>query len=565
VLNKIVRLNMSTLEVSREKISGAYQMLAGRALTSRIIFDQVPPTADPLGAKNKLVIACGLLAGTGVPSSNRLSIGAKSPLTGGIKESNAGGIAAFRMARLDIRAIIVEGRPDSGHKYALVIDKDGARLEMADDLSMLGTYEKASRIYERYGKNVGVILIGPAGERQQLTAGITNNDLDGSPGRYCGRGGLGAVMGSKALLAVILDDTGVSREKAVHHEEFKNKVQEIVRWIKETPQTAEGFPKYGTAAMLNNTNAIGALPTRNFSTGTFEGADKINGYAVHDTIVSRGGAGTPTHACMPGCPIRCSNIFPGKDGRVIVAPLEYETIGLVGSNCGIDDLDTIAEINYICNDYGVDTIDVGAAMGVAMEAGIISFGDGAAALGIAKEMVRDTPLGKIIASGAVVAGRVFGVRRIPAVKGQAIPAYDPRAMKGLGVTYATSPMGADHTAGNTSRVANIKHHLKEGQVKASKDAQLGAVIFDSMGICIMLGPALKDRSIIAGLVSHRYGMETTLDHLMEMAGETLSLEKEFNRRAGFLKAHDRLPEFFYEEVNPASGTVFDIFEEDLEK
>ncbi|MHB8916735.1 MAG: aldehyde ferredoxin oxidoreductase C-terminal domain-containing protein [Desulfocucumaceae bacterium] len=562
MLDKIIRVNMSTLEVAGEKLPPEYQKLSGRALTSRVVYDGVPPGADPLGPRNKLVFACGLLAGTSVSSAGRLSAGAKSPLTGGIKESNAGGVAAFRMARLGVRAIVVDGQPRDGGRYALVLDKDGPRLEDATGLSMLGVYDKADSIYARYGARVGVILIGPAGERLQLASGITNNDPDGSPGRYCGRGGLGAVMGSKGLLAVVLDDGGVSPEKPARPDDYNSKVREIAGWIKDTPQTAEIFPKYGTAAMLNNTNALGALPTRNFSTGTFEGAEKVNGSAVYDTITARGGEGTPTHACMPGCLIRCSNIYPGKDGKAVVSPLEYETIGMLGPNCGIDDLDSIARINYLCNDFGVDTIEVGCALAVAMEAGVLPFGDARAALSAVEEIGGNTLMGRIMASGVATAGRVLGVRRIPAVKGQGMAAYDPRGIKGIGVTYATSPMGADHTAGNTAR-ANVRHNQKEGQVEVSRGGQLGAALFDYLGVCLMLGTALKDRGILAGLVSDRFGRETTLDELMAVAGETLSLEREFNRRAGITGVHDRLPEFFYDEVNPASGTVFDITDEDL--
>jgi len=562
MLDNVIRVNMTTLEATEEKLPEEYQKLSGRALTSRMVYDLVPPGADPLGPRNKLVIACGLLAGTGLSCAHRTSVGAKSPLTGGIKESNSGGMAAFRMARLDIRAILVEGMAGDGRRYALVVDKKGPRLEEAEGLSMLGVYEKASRIYSRHGGRAGVVLIGPAGERRQVTAGIAVNDPEGSPGRYCGRGGLGAVMGSKGLLAVILDDGGAGPGKPARPGEFNRKAKEIAGWIRDNPLSAEVFPKYGTASMLNNTNALGALPTRNFSTGSFEGAEKINGYALYDTITGRGGEGAPTHACMPGCLIRCSNVYPGKDGRALVSPLEYETIAMVGANCGIDDLDAIARINHLCNDYGVDTIEVGCALGVAMEAGIIAFGDAGAAVEAVEEIGKGTHLGRILASGVVTAGRVFGVSRVPAVKGQGMPAYDPRSIKGLGVTYATSPMGADHTAGTTVR-AKLRHTEKEGQARASRDAQLGVTMLDSLGLCMMLGMALKDRSVLAGLVSDRFGIETTLEELMGIAGETLSLEREFNRRAGITGVQDRLPEFFYHEVNPASGAVFDIYDEEL--
>jgi len=249
MLDRIVRVNMSSLEITMEELPEKYLKLSGRGLTSRVVVDEVNPLADPLGPHNKLVLSCGLLAGTGVSSSGRLSVGAKSPLTGGIKESNAGGIAAFKMARLGIRAIIVEGMSQTGHYHVLVLDKNGGSLKPGGDLSMLGVYGKAKKIYDRYGKNVGAVIIGPAGERRQVTAGITNNDPAGNPSRYCGRGGLGAVMGSRGLLAVILDDTGASPPGPVRKDEFLSRAKQINSWIKDTPQTAEGFPRYGTAAM----------------------------------------------------------------------------------------------------------------------------------------------------------------------------------------------------------------------------------------------------------------------------------------------------------------------------
>lgn len=564
MLNSVVRVNMNSLEAIIEKLPEKYLMLSGRSLTSKVVSEEVDPAADPLGPGNRLVFACGLLAGTGLSSANRLSAGAKSPLTGGIKESNAGGMAAFRMARLGIRAIIIEGEPPGDGRYILVVDRQGPRLEEAGWISMAGVYEKTSKILSKYGGRVAVLLIGPSGERLQLSSGIAVNDPGGNPGRYCGRGGLGAVMGSKGLLAVVLDDSGVSIEKPVRAEEFNSRVKAVSNWIKENPLTAEVYNKYGTAAMLSNTNALGGLPTRNFSTGTFEGANKIDGYAVYNTIVSRGGDGTPTHACMPGCRIKCSNVFPGSDGRCLVSPLEYETIAMVGANCGIEDLDAIARINYLCNDYGVDTIEVGCALAVVMESGSIPFGDAEAAVRAVEEIGKDSLLGKIIASGAVTAGRVLGVKRVPAVKGQGIPGYDPRSIKGTGVTYITSPMGADHTAGSTAR-ASIKHHLKEGQVELSRMVQLWCSLMDSLGLCIFLGTAIKDRRVLADLVSHRLGRDVTLEDLMEIARETMEVEREFNRRAGITEVHDRLPEFFYHEVNPVNGSVFDIYSEDLEK
>ncbi len=561
---KLLRINMESCETKEELLHNEYALLGGRALSSRMVNDEVDAASEPLGPKNKLVFTTGYLAGTVVSCANRLSVGAKSPLTGGIKESNSGGIAAYKMGKLGIRAIMVEGFREDAAWYVLVINKEGACLKESKELLGKGINEKAALLYEQYGAQVGMILIGPAGEKRLLSAGIASNDTDGIARRFCGRGGLGAVMGAKHLLAIVLDDTGCQLQQPSKAELFKSKVKEFNELLLTNPQTSQVFPKYGTAAMMEITDALGGLPTRNFSHGRFTGASRINGEAVYNTILSRGGEGTTTHACMPGCLVRCSNVFPDKDGNRIVTPLEYETLGLMGSNLEIDDLDTIARLNYICNDYGIDTIETGCAIGVAMEAGIIPFGDKVGVVRLVNEIVNDTYLGKILAAGCVTTAKVLGVRRVPAVKGQGMAAYEPRAIKGTGVTYITSAMGADHTAGNLARAA-IKHHLKDGQVEASKRAQLGMSIIDSLGFCMMVAPAVKERRIFVELINAFYGWSLTEAQLEAIGAENLAVEAGFNTKAGFTAYHDRLPEHFYHEPNPATGTVFDIHQEDIVK
>jgi len=244
--------------------------------------------------------------------------------------------------------------------------------------------------------------------------------------------------------------------------------------------------------------------------------------------------------------------------------MEYETMGLMGANLDIADLDAIARINNRCNDLGIDTIELGVALGVAMDAGVLPFGDVAAVEKALQEIADGTPFGRVLASGAAVTGTVFGCLRVPVTKNQAIPAYDPRAIKGLGVTYATSPQGADHTAGNTAR-AQLKQHLKDGQVTASKGAQEASTLMDCLGMCVLLGAAVKDFNLILQLVAARYGVEFELDAVKDTVKKTLRLEKEFNLRAGIGPAQDRLPEFFMEEENPSSQSVFDISDEELQE
>ena len=560
----IIRINLETGSVSRREQEKDDLLLGGRRLTGSIIAAEVPPKCEPLSGRNKLVLACGPLAGTLVSSANRLSIGAKSPLTGGIKESNAGGMTGYLMGRLGIRAVVLEGRPGAPHWTLIRISADGVELLPGDPYVGLGLFEKARQLFERFGPKVGMTLIGRAGERLQFSAGITNTDPDGEPSRYNGRGGLGAVMGSKGVQGIVYDASAAPKETFVDRAAFMEANREVARRINANPQTSQVYRQYGTAAMMDATSAMGALPTRNFSTGFFEGYEKINAEAMHRTILERGGEGATSHACMVGCLVKCSNIFPDRDGKKVCSPIEYENLGLLGSNLGIDDLDTIALLNRMCNDFGYDTIETGAAIGVAMNAGLAAFGDREAALRLMREVGEGTPLGRVLGSGAGITGKVFGCLRVPVAKNQAMPAYDPRAVKGVGVTYAVSPQGADHTSGNTVK-SPVKQHLKDGQETVSRNAQVGFTVMDNLGLCILASGGIGDLGVVADLLKARWGVETTPERLRREAWETVLLERGFNRRAGFTPAHDRLPEFFEEEINPANGQVFDVPEDTLRR
>ncbi|HJH15160.1 MAG TPA: aldehyde ferredoxin oxidoreductase [Bilophila wadsworthia] len=560
----IIRINLETGSVSRREQEKDDLLLGGRRLTGSIIAAEVPPECEPLSGRNKLVLACGPLAGTLVSSANRLSIGAKSPLTGGIKESNAGGMTGYLMGRLGIRAVVLEGRPGAPHWTLIRISADGVELLPGDPYVGLGLFEKARQLFERFGPKVGMTLIGRAGERLQFSAGITNTDPDGEPSRYNGRGGLGAVMGSKGVQGIVYDASAAPKETFVDRAAFMEANREVARRINANPQTSQVYRQYGTAAMMDATSAMGALPTRNFSTGFFEGYEKINAEAMHRTILERGGEGATSHACMVGCLVKCSNIFPDRDGKKVCSPIEYENLGLLGSNLGIDDLDTIALLNRMCNDFGYDTIETGAAIGVAMNAGLAAFGDREAALRLMREVGEGTPLGRVLGSGAGITGKVFGCLRVPVAKNQAMPAYDPRAIKGVGVTYAVSPQGADHTSGNTVK-SPVKQHLKDGQETVSRNAQVGFTVMDNLGLCILASGGIGDLGVVADLLKARWGVETTPERLRREAWETVLLERGFNRRAGLTPAHDRLPEFFEEEINPANGQVFDVPEDTLRR
>ncbi len=561
-MSKILRVNMSTLSVVTEEPKEDYRLLGGRAFIAKYMLTEVKATCEPLGRHNSLIFTPGLLGGSKVFSSGRISIGGKSPLTGGIKESNGGGVVGIKLARLGYQAVIIEELPKDAQKYILKITATGAELLSAESYWGCGVYETAARLRQDFGEKVAVSCIGPAGENRLLAAGIANTDNEGVPSRYSGRGGLGAVMGSKGLKALVLDDTGARNLEPKRLEAFKSVIQEYAQLLKTSP-VIKNYTDFGTAALVNLTNAIGGLPTRNFSTGRFSGVDKISGETLRETILTR--KGKPAHACMPGCLIKCSNVYVDEQGKDVVAPLEYETIALMGSNLEIEDLDVIARLNYLCNDYGLDTIETGAALGVAMAGGLLSFGDKEGAIRLVEEIGKATLTGRVLGNGAKLAGKVLGVLEVPVVKGQAMAAYEPRAIKGTGVTYATSPMGADHTAGNSIK-ASLKHNSPEGQAAFSQKAQYAVPIYDDLGLCLFsMGVLGAHPEILCQLVNAQLGTDYVIEELQALARNTIQWERAFNQAAGFTKVDDRLPEHFTEIPNPAAeNAVFDVAEKELD-
>lgn len=561
---KIWRIDTLTQEFSIEDVPEDWQHLGGRGLLAKIMLDEVNPTCDPLGPNTKLIFAPGLLVGHRLSSLDRISIGGKSPLTGGIKEANAGGRTGFHLAQLGIKALIIEGRPEEDDWYVIHVSQAGVRFDDGREVKGKGVYDSAEELIARYGDEVAVALIGPGGELKLRSAGIQNIDMDRSPTRIAARGGMGAVMGSKYIKAIVIDAEGGQQPPISDQKVFKAARKRFTTALLNHPQTTS-YADYGTAAMANMCNGFGGMPTRNFSAGTFEHVEKIGGEHLRSTLLERGGVANTTHACMAGCAIRCSNVFSDQNGeQVIVAPIEYETIGLMGSNLGIDSLDVIAEMNREANDLGLDSIEIGAALGVACEAGLMEFGDGERALELIGEIREQTPLGRILGNGAAATGLVLGVERVPVVKGQAISAYDPRAIKGMGVTYATTPQGADHTTGMTIR-AKIKHTQIEGQVEKSREAQLKMAGYDSLGACIFSGFGFADApESIYELVNARYGTNYDIGLLQDLGRETIGYEREFNRRAGFTKADDRLPEWMTREPLPPHNTVFDVPDQEMD-
>ncbi|GAB4458338.1 MAG: aldehyde ferredoxin oxidoreductase C-terminal domain-containing protein [Anaerolineales bacterium] len=564
-MNEIWRINTRTHELTREPVPASWQRLGGRGLIACILVDEVDATCDPLGAGNKLIFAPGLLVGHMLSSTDRISIGGKSPLTGGVKEANAGGRTGLHMATMGIHALIIEDMPEDESFWVLHLSLNGAKWEKADDLLGLGVYASAEKLLERYGDKVAIALIGPGGEMQMKAAGIQNLDKDKIPSRIAARGGLGAVMGSKRIKAIVFDNAGGQKPPIVSPEAFKSAQKDYTKALMDHPQT-KTYHDYGTAAMTQLTQRFAAIPVRNFSRGTFDDVEKIGGESLREFTLTRGKPSDPSHACMAGCAIKCSNVFGGEDGKVIVSPLEYETIGLMGSNLAINSLDSIGRLNWQVNDLGLDSIEIGAALGVAAEAGLMQWGSEADALKLLDEIRRGTEVGRTLGNGAVATGKKYNIERVPAVKGQAMSAYEPRSIKGTGVTYATTPQGADHTCGLTIR-AQINHLDPAVQRDVSLNAQLNMAGYDTLGACIFagFGYAATPDFAVKRLLAARYGWDDLPDNILQELGrQTIKLEREFNRRAGFTAKDDRLPEWMTKEPIPETGHVFDVSEEILD-
>ena len=567
---KIYRVNMTTLTATSEEVPEKWKGLGGRGLTSTIIAQEVKPACNPLGRFNKLVFAPGLLAGTPCPNSGRLSAGAKSPLTGTIKESNAGGTAAQCLARLGIKALVIEGMPGKDTWYSLHVDKHGVTVHEDTALQGKGNYEVMKTLMQKHGDKTGILSIGPAGERCLASANISVKDPDGNI-RSHGRGGLGAVMGSKKIKYITIDPAGGPGVEIFDQEKFKHVARAFTKALVDHPVSGQALKTYGTDVLVNILNEAGGLPTRNFRFGRFAGADKISGETMREIILKRNGK--PHHACHAGCVMQCSQVYNDKDGNYVTSGFEYETIWGFGANCCIEDLDTIAQIDHLLDDIGADTIEIAVAVGVAMEAGIIPFGDGPGTLKLIEEMRDGTPLGRILGTGAAAVGRVYGVTRVPVVKNQGLPAYDPRPVKGMGITYATSTMGADHTAGycipiNILRIGGFVDPLrKEGEVDLSRRLQIGTAMIDSAGLCIfVMFPMLDNLDVFAlmfDMINAKYDLQMTADDGRTLGRKILRSEHAFNIAAGFSNKHDRLPEFFEEPVAPHNA-VWDFTSEEID-
>ncbi len=566
---KIIRVDMTTRTATTLPAPETFAELGGRGLTAEILTLEVSPACDPLGPENKLVFGAGLLSGTNFVNTSRISIGAKSPLTGGIKESNAGGTAGAAMGKLGIKAVIIEGRPAEGQWYLLKIDQQGAvSLIDANGYKGMRTYALTEKLHTAYGKKNAVMCIGPAGEHGMASASIQSSDVDGRPCRAAGRGGLGAIMGSKGIKAVVVAFGGSNPPVIADPAAFKEAGKAYVRAIKKDPNSGHVMPTLGTASLVAPVNSVGGFPCYNATKGTFEGWEKISGEALAETIKKRGGQ--TTHLGCSQCVVHCSNVYAGEDGKYVTSSLEYETIWAMGGMTGIDNLDTIAALDYLCDDIGLDTMNTGVAIAVAMDAGYRKFGDGPAAMEMLEEIAKGSQIGHILGDGPARVGEHFNHARVPVIKNQSIAAYDPRVMPANGVTYATSPMGGDHTAGNlvgAYLMGTLDRSKPEGHVEASREVQPVMAFVDCTGVCLFATFAMTSPeggtaffNAMGALLGRSFGPR----EMMAMGTRCLKTERDFNRKAGLTAQDDRLPTFFKDEPLAPTNAVFNISDAQLD-
>jgi aldehyde:ferredoxin oxidoreductase len=563
---RLLRVDMKSVHAYWEPVPALYERLGGRALIAKLLLQEVPAACDALGPHNKLIFAPGILGGAIVSTAGRLSVGAKSPLTGGVKEANAGGTAGDALGKLAIKAVIVENQAQGTCRFVLRINNDSAELLPADDLCGLGTYATADRLQQLYGSDTTVISIGQAGEYLMRGASIAITGERDQRSNHAARGGLGAVMGSKGLKAIVIEKPEGMIVRFANAQLFHAAARTFAQKLINDPKlgTKGSQHLYGTASIVAAVNEIGSLPTRNFSSGNYEHYAELRGEHLRELVLAREGkVGT---RCMPGCVIACRNLYADESKKPIVGTVQYETIALIGSNLGIGNLDDVARLNHMCNDFGLDTSETGAALGVAMEAGLVRFGDTEGFIALLKQVGEGTVLGRVIGNGVVTTGQVLGIRRVPACLGQAMPGYDPRTLKGNGVTYATSPQGADHTAGNAFGARKEVNPLGvEGQRQLSLKLQIIAAMLDSTGLCLFARPpVIADPQLMVDMINGIHGWGWTKEDLDRFNRDVLRTELEFNRRAGITAADYRIPEYMREEPLPPHNAVFDVPDADLD-
>jgi aldehyde:ferredoxin oxidoreductase len=552
-VQKYLDIDLNKKSVRTHTLSGHDIARAGRYLIAKTLVEQNIANVDPLSPENPLIFSAGPFAGTNFSNANRLSVGCKSPLTGGIKEANSGGTFAFAMGQLEIAGFTLHNACNDWVIIRIRLEGE-ITFEDASPYLGLGNFDCAKKLHEKYGDKVSLAICGPVGEYLGLMAGITISDNDNRPSRLAARGGVGAVLGSKKVKAIVIDK---HKMPPLHdRKKYMTGLKKYGKMLGQSP-AIEAFSTTGTAMVGDLTNYIGGLPTRNFTAGGIakgeSGEFEMGGDYIRELNKSRGGE--ISHACMPGCLIKCSNVYVDDAGKELVSPLEYETLGLLGTNCGLSNPDDVARLNETANDLGVDSIELGATIAVLMDAGLGEFGDVAFMRGCLDDLKKGTQRGRILAQGTARVGAHYQSKRIPVIKKQAISAYDPRVIEVTGVSMMLTAQGADHTTGNAPAFKTDDLPMKE-IVAESLRKQIACTIADSFGLCIF-GRDVTDVNLelIAEAANDAHDCGIDLAFIKKIGLDTLLLEAKFNDQAGFTQSDDALPDFFYDEALPPSNKI----------
>jgi aldehyde:ferredoxin oxidoreductase len=546
----MIRIDMTHQTAEIAPYPDDWKLLGGRALSARILLDECDPTCDPLGPDNVLVMAPGVLSGTAAPTSGRISMGGKSPLTHGIKEANAGGNPGQDLMKLGFRCVVVKGQPANAEKrYAVNVTADAAEVVEADAYKGMWNYALIEELAKRYSQTASFISIGPAGELRLTGASIACTDQEQArhPARHAARGGLGAVMGSKGLKFIAVDAGKTSARQPAERKEFMAACKQWTKGYLDGPQMF----KKGTSGVVPVANMLNTFPYKNRVEGSSPDVETLDGARIIESFEERGGG---MHSCMTGCIVKCSNVVHDKDGNYKTSALEFETLTLLGANCAIASWEDVADLDRLCDEVGLDTIETGAALAILMDSGGLEWGDAEGAKRILEEIAEGTDLGRAIGNGAVATGKRQKHHRVPAVRGQAIPAWDPRPLKATGVTYLTSAMGADHTAGLI-----VNPGLPEQEwAQASQEIQLVNAATDSSGFCQFLQPTLDDIRKFYNLL---YGEDVTQEQVAEIGWQCMQDEWEFNRRAGWKREDDVMPDCMKQDAVGPANAVWDVKDE----
>lgn len=565
---KILRVNLTDGTIKKENlnIKDANLYLGARGLGSKIMMDEVDPKIEPFDSGNKLIFMTGPLTGTLAACPGRYEVVTKAPLTGTIGASNSGGHFGPELKFAGYDGIIFEGK--SKKPVYLYINDDEVKLKNADFLWGKTVFETTDELLKETMEDARVACIGPAGERKVLFATIMNDKH-----RAAGRSGLGAVMGSKKLKAVVV--RGTNSVKVAKPDDFIEACKDARKKLKEHPVTGEGLAAYGTEVLVNILNQTQALPTRNWRDGGyFEDADDTSGEALTEKYLVR------NKGCF-GCSIGCGRITRIKDGpfKGFGEGPEYEAGWAYGADCGVKDLAAISKANFICNELGLDPITMGATIACTMEMyekGILSkeelgrelpFGDAESIVHFTKMTGLREGFGDVMAEGSYRMAKKLGHPELSmSVKKQEMPAYDARGVQGMGLEYATSNRGGCHVRGylTSPEVLGIPEKL-DPLVTTDKAIWLKTFqdltgVIDSAGICLFTSFAIGLPEI-SSMLRSALGLDYSDEDILQIGERIWNLEKIFNMEAGFTAKDDNLPSRLLKEPltsGPAKGKVVEL-------